>query len=223
MKEFATKFSRRRAIYLPVLTLALGLATGTTSAATPANTLIYNGNFELAPYVAEGGYTTINGPATYSVIPSWMVGGTSVDVIRGAYGAISGNSIDLLGTPGPGSISTSFYGNAGVNYALSFDLYKNGNTGFVNVTFGDKTQQFSSADSISRQSMLFKAATSGPHNLSFSSVTSSNGDLYSGAVIDNVTVLSAVPEPETYAMLLAGLSIIGLKVMRRRIPSRRKS
>lgn len=31
----------------------------------------------------------------------------------------------------------------------------------------------------------------------------------SGAVIDNVSVTAAVPEPETYALLLAGLGMLG--------------
>ncbi|MEG1329583.1 MAG: FxDxF family PEP-CTERM protein, partial [Janthinobacterium sp.] len=39
-------------------------------------------------------------------------------------------------------------------------------------------------------------------------------DNYSGAVIDNVSVMAAVPEPETYAMLLAGLGLMGF--LRRR-------
>jgi hypothetical protein len=37
------------------------------------------------------------------------------------------------------------------------------------------------------------------------------------AVSANVAAVSAVPEPETYAMLLAGLSVIGLKIRRRRV------
>lgn len=190
--------------------LALGLAS-TAAAATPADTLIYNGNFEQGPAVAPGGYTTINGPS-YD-IPSWRVDGTSIDIILGNYGAISGRSIDLLGTPGPGTISTSFYGNAGQNYTLSFDLFRNGSTGITDVTFNGQTQRFTAGDTVATYSMYTFAPTSGPYALSFSSVTGSNGDLRSGAVIDNVTVLvSAVPEPSTWAMLIGGLAIVSLRI-----------
>ena len=44
---------------------------------------------------------------------------TSVDVIYGAYGAISGNSIDMLGTPGPGSISQTLATTVGQSYLVS--------------------------------------------------------------------------------------------------------
>ena len=36
-----------------------------------------------------------------------------------------------------------------------------------------------------------------------------------GVVVDNLTVAMPVPEPETYAMLLAGLGLIGMAARRR--------
>ena len=35
--------------------------------------------------------------------------------------------------------------------------------------------------------------------------------------LDDRTIMIAVPEPETYAMLLAGLGLIGVSIRRRRI------
>lgn len=48
-----------------------------------------------------------------------------------------------------------------------------------------------------------------------SKVTMSDGNFTSQTAIDNLTV-SAVPEPETYAMLLAGLGLIGTIARRRK-------
>jgi hypothetical protein len=69
-------------------------------------------------------------------------------------------------------------------------------------------------------------AASGAYNATFALVFS---DMHAGAasytlkdnslfltVSASVAPVSAVPEPETYAMLLAGLSVVGLKIRRRR-------
>jgi hypothetical protein len=53
--------------------------------------------------------------------------------------------------------------------------------------------------------------------LSFDVSRNPNGsDGYSGAVLDNVTLTAAVPEPETYAMLLGGLGLMGFMERRRK-------
>ena len=61
--------------------------------------LITNGDFESFTAGSFSGYEVI--AAGSSALTGWTIGGTSVDVIKGAYGAISGNSIDMLGSPGP--------------------------------------------------------------------------------------------------------------------------
>ncbi len=55
--------------------------------------------------------------------------------------------------------------------------------------------------------------TSGNAVLSFAGQTT-EGD--STAFIDNISVTAAVPEPETYAMLLAGLGLMGFIARRRK-------
>ncbi len=42
-----------------------------------------------------------------------------------------------------------------------------------------------------------------------------NTDFSGSSVIDNVTINAAIPEPETYAMLLAGLGLLGFAARRR--------
>ena len=54
---------------------------------------------------------------------------------------------------------------------------------------------------------------SGPTVLTFTAMGTSNSF---GASIDNVSVTAAVPEPETYAMLLAGLGLMGTIIRRRK-------
>jgi len=56
----------------------------------------------------------------------------------------------------------------------------------------------------------------------FLGITRANADIRSisfkglGVVVDNVTVTAAVPEPQTYALLLAGLGLVGAAARRRR-------
>jgi len=60
-----------------------------------------------------------------------------------------------------------------------------------------------------------QVALNGATELIFSAIGTSNS--YGGS-LDNV-VVTAVPEPETYAMLLAGLGLIGTIVQRRKVGS----
>ncbi len=151
------------------------------------------------------------------------MGASSVDLIRNAYNAIDGYSIDMLGTPGPGFLSQSFSVVAGQRYNLSFDMARNssGPAGQgVAVSFGGVAGNFYStaaaSNTLSSNTLSFTAASTGLATLSFASAAKAGTplDKFSGAVIDNVSVMAAVPEPETYAMLLAGLGLMGF--LRRR-------
>lgn len=196
-------------------------AAGTASAG-PVN-LITNGNFETVAdgYTFNSGFKVINNAS--SALTGWTVGASSVDLIRNAYNAIDGYSIDMLGTPGPGFLSQSFSVVAGQRYNLSFDMARNssGPAGQgVAVSFGGVAGNFYStaaaSNTLSSNTLSFTAASTGLATLSFASAAKAGTpfDNFSGAVIDNVSVMAAVPEPETYAMLLAGLGLMGF--LRRR-------
>ena len=176
--------------------------------------LVSNGNFESINSPSFEFYQTVN--AGMNNISDWTVGGTSVDLINGAYGAVSGNSIDMLGSPGPGTLSQNLATIVGQKYVLSFDLSANGIGGdskdiFVNI--GSAAQlKFTGDMNHHVTEFINYTATSALTSLSFTSAASG----YSGAVLDNVSVTIAVPEPDTYAMLLTGLGLMGFMVRRRK-------
>lgn len=207
---------------IATIAAVLALFVAGTASASPVN-LITNGDFEsVAPGSTFGsGFQVVNNGS--SAITGWTVGATSVDLVRNAYNAIDGYSIDMLGTPGPGYLSQSFNVLAGQTYNLSFDMARNSGAAAgqgVSVNFGGVTGSFYSTAAASNtlysNTLSFTAATTGLATLSFASAAKVGTpfDNYSGAVIDNVSVMTAVPEPETYAMLLAGLGLMGF--LRRR-------
>lgn len=193
-----------------VLVAAVSFATLSAQAAD----LVTNGSFEaISGASVTNGYRKIS--AGSGDITGWTIGGNSVDIINGAYNAISGNSIDMLGSPGPGTLSQTLSTANGQNYVLSFDLSFNPNasnaTKAIGVSFaGGAVTNFTGTVPFSHYTLGF-TATSASTSLTFSSTSGAD---YSGAVLDNVSV-TAVPEPETYAMLLAGMGIMGAVVRRR--------
>ena len=58
--------------------------------------------------------------------------------------------------------------------------------------------------------LLWTATSSGPFSVTFAAA----GPGYSGPTVDNV-VLTAVPEPSSLALALAGLSVMGFAAKRR--------
>jgi len=184
--------------------LSMGYAQASTE-------LVTNGGFES--YIGSfTGYQRVG--AGDPSITGWTVSDASVDLINnGQYGAITGTSIDMLGTPGPGALSQSLNTVAGKNYTLTFDLSRNpGDSSALYVSLGGAAAHSYTGTSTVTPYTLNFTATSAATVLKFESAASG----YSGAVIDNVSVMAAVPEPETYGMLLAGLGLIGFMARRRK-------
>jgi hypothetical protein len=115
--------------------------------------------------------------------------------------------------------------NAGQNYTLTFNVFGDNRPNqayglnvsvdgiqklsFSNVT--DKAAGFYNGAGGVLQTINFTASGTGAALLNFTQTSSSAAS----PIIDNVSIAAAVPEPETYAMLLAGLGLIG-SIARRR-------
>lgn len=123
----------------------------------------------------------------------------------------------------PSSISQSIQTVAGTFYDLSFQLrgLSKESTPVISnssVMFGDSTYVQSTFDSAALAG-TFTPFTykylAGPGTSTLLTFTSSSDNSF--VHLDNVSVqVSAVPEPETYAMMLLGLGLIGYTMQRRR-------
>ena len=189
--------------------LAATAIAGAGPAAAAAPNLLNNGDFEQSiGNVSDGGYATVGAGA--GTITGWTVGATSVDLIRNNYGAINSVSVDLGGSPGPGSLTQSFATTVGQTYRLDFDYFVNGGGFPLYVSFGTNNATYSVVPSSATHAFQTMTANSSSSSVSFTHTFAGN----SGPVIDNVSV-TAVPEPESYAMLMAGLGALGFMSRRR--------
>lgn len=198
-------FSLRNVTLATTLALSSALSYG-----APVNLLV-NGDFEAnIGNVASGGFTVVN--AGSILITGWTVGLSSVDLIRNNYGHIDSVSIDLAGTPGPGSVSQAFSVLAGMTYELEFDYFRNSPGTDLTVIFGGLSPITLTVPAaiVRDQTYRWTALSTGTASVTFSS-GSGNG----GPTLDNVSVM-AVPVPQTASLVLAALAAMAAVSRRRR-------
>lgn len=206
--------------------IAAALITLSALISAPASAnLLTNGSFESGSFVNQsGGYMavpvgsgTITGWEVIDNQPAWAQSITSEGLTsqEGSY------FLDLTGfgnvTPNAG-VRQSFSTVAGQTYDVSFWLggyAPFGPTVVLTATAGATTQTFTlnpgNANTWVQHQFSF-VATGSSSTLSLRSIQQGN-NYYTG--LDNVSVTAAVPEPETYALMLAGLALVAGQAKRR--------
>lgn len=183
--------------------------------------LIANGGFEQSSF--SGNYATYGAGST--ALSGWIIGGDSIDLINHYWQPASGSySLDLSGYY-DGTISQSIATTQGQRYHVTFDMAGNpddddkvkvmqvGLAGQPLYTFDTSGRTQSNMGWTTKG---FDFVATGSHSTLF---FSSLQDSAYGVALDNVSV-TAVPEPESYAMILSGLGLLGVITRRRSQPTK---
>lgn len=212
-------------ILLKIAALATLAAAGTTHAAT---NLVVNGSFEA---------DSISTPfAQLSTITGWTSPGTSNPVFEIQKGATQGGASGFNPVAADGtqylelnsnrltSVAQTVSTTAGGTYVLSFSYSGRPDTpggvnSLMNVYWGNTLLTPSplsgNTNGVWQTYTQNLSALSSSTVLRFESVGPVSAPTY-GSYLDKVSLVSAVPEPQTYAMLLLGVGLLGFMARRKR-------
>ncbi|WP_426162889.1 PEPxxWA-CTERM sorting domain-containing protein [Sandarakinorhabdus sp. DWP1-3-1] len=179
------------------INLLAAVAAMAIAAPALAANVVTNGSFETGDF---SGWTQFGNTDFTFVTPDPFLGGPTDGTFHAAFGPVGS----------AGGISQTF-ASAG-NYTVSFDL-GNESGGFNSVDFGGITLLSSVASGV-YASYSFNVTVGANSTLSFS--FQNDPSFY---VLDNVVVDfgGAVPEPASWAMLIAGFGLTGAAMRRRRV------
>lgn len=194
--------------------LAVSMAAPLATMAAPVD-LIVNGSFE-DNLMTNGNWSILNS------LTGWSAGANGVELRNNIAGtALDGVNYVELDTTANSSISQTLSTVAGQWYALSFNYSNRVNTAVdtngLSWSFGSTAGTAAALPAVSGDhswttfSTLVQA-TGSSTVLNFAALGKSDSV---GTSLDKVALTTAVPEPQTYALMLAGLVAIGF-VSRRR-------
>jgi len=202
----------RFATFTKSVAVIAALLAGQASAATVE--LINNGSFESIDghTVLTSGHWNI-----YNNITGWTGIGHGIEVRNNVAGsAFDGKYFVELDTTANSAMQQSISTTAGQHYTLSF-AFEN-RPGVKTSSEGIEVFWNGVSKGVYNNSTNWKLETldlvgiAGLSTLKFSARGTS--DSY-GTSLDKVSLISAVPEPETYGMLLAGLALVGVVARRK--------
>lgn len=185
-----------------------------------------NGSFEQGVLNNAGSFDTLGAGST--AITGWQVTAGNIDYIGGLWQAAQGSrSLDMVGDR-LGTIAQTFDTVVGSIYRVDFSLSSNVANGqgqkILKVIAGNEFDEFTytptGSNTFSNMNWAGNTfsftADANTTTLSFQAI---NGECCYGAALDNVSVTlvtAPIPEPETYAMMLAGLGLLGVMTRRRK-------
>lgn len=181
------------------LAIAAALSLAAFSAQANIVNLVTNGDFETGTFA---GWTKSGNTSLSDVIRNTTTSNHTYLWRSGATGS-------------PAFISQNIATTAGYKYTFSFDVY---NTATSNTTFeanfgGNRVFSFANTAYNWKHIVIDDLLATGP----LTEIKFGARNDPSFVRLDNVSVtVAAVPEPETYAMMFAGLGLLGLMARRRK-------
>lgn len=206
--------------------IAIATALVGAQAHAAAVNLISDGGFDIGATNNNYSYANgFHGTMTGKGSPWTFTDASGVANHASAWGGLA--SIDTVAfiqsyggfTSNTPTVTQSFSSNAS-SYIVTFDLAQRpGNRESLQVTLDGQVLSGGlltpASSAVSSYSYTVSGLTGSNHTLQFKGVNNS-GAYDSSLFLDNVSVTAAVPEPETYAMLMAGLAMVGVVARRRK-------
>ncbi len=186
-------------------------------------------NAEVQNLVINGGFeATAQANGTWNIyqnIAGWTGGAAGIEIRNNVAGAASeGLNFVELDTTQNSSIFQTVQTTAGNNYTLTFDYSPRpgvaANSNGIEVLWNNNSlgsfTQAGAGQHVWSSQTLNLLATGSTSTLLFRAIGTSDS---LGGSLDNVrlTATSPVPEPETYAMMLAGLGLLGFAARRKKV------